>query len=105
VAAMARSEPPARRSDGDRMGAGRSLIKGTGARSHATSTQIARNATRGEILDRRLAVDGLPGALAVSPAVPIVGMASAKKGQQARSEIGYPVMSSAVAVVQLIQSP
>jgi len=81
--------PRPRRSDGGSDGPPSQPHQGTGARSHATSTQIARNATRGEILDRRLAVDGLP-VLSLSSSGADRRMASAKKGQQARSEIGYP---------------
>jgi hypothetical protein len=91
VAAMARSETSAVVLGRDRTAAGRSLTKGTGARSDATSTQIARNVD----LSKKYSPESRrpPDCLVLSRSVrqsPIVGMASAEKGQQARSEIAYP---------------
>jgi hypothetical protein len=92
-------------SAGERTGTDRDLTKGTGARSHATSTQIARSGD-----ERKCSPDSWrpPGIRVLSLSVrlsPIIGMASAEKGQQARSEIGYPGHVEHPALVQLMRSP
>jgi len=92
VAAMARSEPPGRgaragRSDGRRS---QPHQRNWGAKSsdeHADCKERRRE-EKSSPDDRRP-----PGCRLLSLSVrrsPIVGMASAEKGQQARSEIGYP---------------